>query len=81
MIDVEETEDQVIVYFRDNAGGIEEKLLANIFDPFVTTKESGGIGIGLSISKKIIESNDGTIEAYNEKDGATFKVTLQKIVS
>ena len=50
-----------------------------IFEPFKGTKESSGMGIGLSIAKKIIQDQgDCKIEAYNEDNGAVFKVTLKK---
>ncbi|MDD2698952.1 MAG: PAS domain S-box protein [Arcobacteraceae bacterium] len=75
---IEDIEDKVMVYFKDNAGGIDEKILLNLFDPFISTKESGGMGLGLNIAKKIIDSNNGKIEAYNENNGAVFKVTLSK---
>jgi two-component system sporulation sensor kinase A len=73
-IDIETDDDKVIIYFKDNAGGIDDSIIENIFDPFVSTKESGGIGIGLNIAKKIIDSNGGNIEAYNENSGAVFKI-------
>ena len=77
-ITIEESKDKIMIYFKDNAGGIDEKILGNLFDPFVSTKESGGMGIGLNIAKKIIDSNDGKIEAYNKNNGAVFKITFQK---
>jgi PAS domain S-box-containing protein len=77
-ITIDEQEDKFTIFFKDNAGGIDDKIIQNIFDPFISTKESGGIGIGLSIAKKIIESNDGTIEAYNEDTKAVFKITFLK---
>jgi len=77
-ITIEESDDKVIIYFKDNAGGISEKILGSLFEPFVSTKESGGIGIGLNIAKKIIDSNDGQIEAYNKQNGAVFKITFPK---
>jgi len=65
----------------DNAGGIDKDLIKDIFLPSVSTK--GGSGIGLYLSKKIIEKNGGTICASNNKDGATFTINLtnQKITS
>jgi len=68
--------DKIIVEFKDNAGGIPAEILKTIFDPFVSTKQSGGVGIGLNIAKKIIEENKGTIEALNTEGGAIFRIEL-----
>jgi two-component system sensor kinase FixL len=60
----------------DTGTGISEDVAAQLFQPFVTTK-SGGMGIGLSISKRIIESHGGQIGVRkNEDGGATFSFTL-----
>ncbi|WP_263833883.1 PAS domain-containing sensor histidine kinase [Sulfurospirillum oryzae] len=65
---------QVVVQFKDNAGGIDEKILPRIFEPFESTKESSGIGIGLNIAQQIVRQNGGEIFAYNEDNGAVFEV-------
>lgn len=67
---------KVIVRFKDNAGGIPEETLPNIFDPFVSTKEHCGVGIGLNIAYNIIQDNNGKITAYNEENGAVFEIEL-----
>lgn len=77
-IEIENNESEIVVYFKDNAGGISQNVLHNIFDPFVSNKESSGIGIGLNIAKRIIDNNNGVIKAYNEEDGAVFKITFKK---
>jgi CheY-like chemotaxis protein len=56
----------------DNGGGIEEKLLEDIFLPSLST--NNGAGIGLYLSKILIEKNNGVITASNTKEGALFNI-------
>jgi C4-dicarboxylate-specific signal transduction histidine kinase len=67
-----------VVTIRDNGGGIAENVLSRIFDPYFTTKEQGkGTGIGLYMSKAIIEQNmDGHLTARNVEDGAEFRIEV-----
>lgn len=69
---------QSIVTIKDNAGGIKEENLDLIFDPYYSTKESSkGTGLGLYISKLIIERNmGGELSVVNDKEGATFKIIV-----
>ena len=64
--------------FTDSGPGIDEEKLSEIFDPFFTTKEVGqGLGLGLSISYRIIEDFGGRLRAYNESNGgAVFEIEL-----
>ena len=70
----------VKVSISDNGIGIEEGKLHRIFDKFYQCEEShkkSGSGLGLSISKRIVELLNGTIECKSKKDsGTTFEVTL-----
>jgi signal transduction histidine kinase len=66
----------VKIIFRDNGKGIPSELLGHIFEPFFTTKMSG-MGMGLSISQRIIQAHNGRIEARNaEPGGAEFSISL-----
>ncbi len=75
---VYEHKDEVIVKFKDNAGGIKEDIIDKIFDPFISTKQHSGMGVGLNIAKKIIDEQEGIILAYNKDSGAIFEVRLKK---
>ncbi len=70
--------ESIVVTICDNGGGIEPKNLDKIFDPYFTTKkESKGTGHGLSMAKMIVEESlGGKIVAYNEKEGACFRIVL-----
>ena len=77
---------QNVVYIKDTAYGIDENIIGKIFDPYFTTKhQSQGTGIGLHMSRNIVErSFDGSITAYNTEfeyenksyKGACFKVCI-----
>ena len=76
-INITKDDNKIIIKFKDNAGGIKDEIVDHLFEPFKGTKKSSGMGVGLSIAKKIIDDqNDANIEAYNEDKGAVFKVTL-----
>ncbi len=70
--------DQVVLTIHDSGPGIALDILNQIFDPFFTTKEEGrGLGLGLSISQRIVEVMQGSLEAGNHPDGgALFTLRL-----
>jgi len=66
----------VRVSVRDSGPGFKPKDIERIFDPFFTTKAEG-MGLGLSISRTIIEAHGGTLSAaQNEDQGATIQFIL-----
>ena len=68
---------------RDDGMGIPAEILPQIFEPFLTTKESGhGVGLGLAISRSIIEQHNGKIEVQSEAGkGTKFMLTLPLVQS
>ncbi|UPL47838.1 ATP-binding protein [Hymenobacter sublimis] len=68
----------VEIWVQDNGAGMSPEVLANIFQPFFTTKPAGeGTGLGLSLSYDIVKSHGGTIRAESEEGrGSRFVVTL-----
>ena len=69
---------QVRFAITDNGPGMAPEAIAHVFDPFFTTKEEGkGTGLGLPISKGIVEAHGGTMDAWNVAEGgAQFSFTL-----
>ena len=69
--------DQVLIAVQDRGDGIDHENLEKIFNAFYTTK-SQGMGMGLAISRSIVENHGGRLwAAPNEGPGVTFQFTLQ----
>lgn len=74
--DAQANELRIVV--RDDGAGIPPEILPRIFEPFLTTKETGrGVGLGLAISQSILERHNGMMSVESEVGkGTTFTVTL-----
>lgn len=71
--------DMAIIEVADTGSGISAEILSNLFQPFVTSK-ANGMGVGLSISRTIIEAHGGHISAESNAGGGTvFRFTLRAI--
>jgi len=75
---VEDETDELAIEVRDDGSGIPPEILPRIFEPFLTTKETGkSVGLGLAVSRNIIEHHRGRVEVQSEVGkGTTFTVTL-----
>lgn len=72
-----EKSNEAIVTIKDSGPGIDPEIIPHLFSKFKTKSEKG-LGLGLYISKNIVEAHNGKIEAFNNHNskGATFIVTL-----
>jgi len=68
---------RVIVSISDNGTGIEDNLISKIFDPFFTTKPPGeGTGLGLDITRRLLNCYQGDINARSQNGWTEFRVSL-----
>jgi signal transduction histidine kinase len=67
--------DDVLIGVRDSGPGLDLRSLDRLFDSFYTTKAQG-LGMGLAISRSIIEAHGGRLWAENAPKGALFQFTL-----
>ena len=79
-IDANDSDNTILIKVEDNGGGINEKDMEQIFEPYFTTKhQTQGTGLGLYMSHQIIVNNmNGSIFAENRGDGTCFSITLPK---
>jgi nitrogen fixation/metabolism regulation signal transduction histidine kinase len=80
-ISVSSDKNFIITTVCDNGGGIDEKIIGKIFDPYFSTKdEKTGTGLGLYMSKTIIDKHlYGNISVKNSNDGACFSVKIPRM--
>ena len=80
-IEIHLSNDEQNIYceIKDNGGGIKKEILEKVFEPYFTTKEAHGTGIGLYISKEIIHKHmKGTLKVKNCENGANFIISIPK---
>lgn len=78
VLSIDEQYDKAVLSVQDTGSGIAPEVLPHIFEPYYTTKGPGeGTGIGLYMSKTIIEKHmAGTLSARNRSEGAEFTISL-----
>jgi signal transduction histidine kinase/DNA-binding response OmpR family regulator len=79
IVDIKEENDKIIIYFADNGAGVSKEAQKNLFEPFAASTKKGGFGLGLALSRRIIEKHGGNI-SYDVKfeEGARFVIKLPK---
>jgi len=72
-------EHNVELHIQDNAGGINDKFINKVFEPYFTTKfKDKGTGIGLSMTYNILKKMNATVEVENRNDGARFIIKISR---
>ncbi len=69
--------DSICIQIKDSGSGVNESQMEKIFEPYFTTSQRQGLGLGLSISRRIIQSMNGSISVANAAEGgAEFNISL-----
>ncbi len=73
-------DDHIQIVLEDNAGGLPDEIVNGLFLPFKSYKD-GGTGLGLTITKKIVDGHNGTISCDSGKNGTRFTIRLSSTAS
>ncbi len=77
LLEVDAKGSEAIVTVTDNGCGIPDDIIERIWEPFFTTKGEQGNGIGLDVSRRLVESHDGVIACRSRvNEGTTFEIRL-----
>ncbi len=79
-IKIDETDEFITAEFIDNAGGIEPALIQKVFDPYFTTRPHG-TGLGLYMTKMILENMNGNVTVENTGDGVIISLSVPKVTA
>ncbi|HCN09625.1 MAG TPA: cyclic nucleotide-binding protein, partial [Lentisphaeria bacterium] len=75
---VQEFPDYIEIMLKDNGSGIPEEIQDRLFEPFVSHGKQGGTGLGMSISKGVVDAHQGRLTFDTDTDGTTFYMHLPK---
>jgi two-component system sporulation sensor kinase A len=76
-VTVDKEDDQIVIEVKDLGLGVPESVKQEIFEPFMTQGKENGVGLGLAVTKKIIEDHKGNITVESDLgEGSRFKIFL-----
>lgn len=77
-ISINKFDQDVMIMIEDNGGGIDQQIINKIFEPYFSTKlEKNGTGLGLYMSKIIVEDHhSGVLSVLNSNNGVLFKIII-----
>lgn len=75
-LSVDQSGDEAVVRVEDNGGGIPDAIREQIWEPFYTTKGDRGNGLGLDISRRLVEFHKGTITCESSGETTSFEIRL-----
>ncbi len=74
---VELKDDQLIFQVEDTGSGMDDETLQNVFEPMFSRKKKGGFGLGMAITKSIVEGHNGTIDVESTLgQGTVFRINI-----